>query len=293
MTETTVDRSLPAAVLPEGPARRSWGAAAVYRWELTKLAAQWWVWAILFGCFAGPFAFAVALRVQSTEPTDTLFGRWVHDTGFAIPLVVLGFAGQWAFPLLSCLVAGDMFSSENRHGTWKTILTRSRSRTDILVGKSLAAATYSVAVVLAVAVGSIVSGLLLIGHQPFVNLSGTLVPAGQATVLVALSWVTVLPPVLGFTAMGLLFSLVTRNSIAGVLGPAAVGVVMQMFAFVNGFDPVRHLLLTTPFDAWHGLLADQPYYGPLREGSLACAAYVVICMAAAYVVMRRRDFTEG
>jgi ABC-2 type transport system permease protein len=244
-------------------------------------------------CFLAPFAFALALKMQDTEPVDTLFGRWVHDSGFASPLVVLGFASQWGFPLLASLVAGDIFSSEDRYGTWKTILTRSRGRTEILIGKSLAAASYSVAVVVLAAAGSILSGVVLLGHQPLVNLSGTPVPAGRAAELVALSWATALPPVLGLTALGLFLSLITRNSVAGVLGSTVIGLLMQIYAFVDGPDVIRRLLLTTPFEAWHGFLVDKPFYGPIEEGVAVCGAYVVALMTAAYVTIGRRDFTEG
>ncbi|MGW3625043.1 ABC transporter permease subunit [Streptomyces sp. NPDC000880] len=287
--------ALPAAgpVRAASAARPLRGATVVYRWEIRKLTAQWWVRTSLAVYFLAPFAFAAALRMQDTLPSDTLFGRWVHDTGYAAPLVVLSFAGQYALPLLVCMVAGDIFASEDRHGTWKTVLTRSHSRTDILVGKSLTAATYTVATVVLTAVGSIASGMLVLGRQPLVSLSGSLVPSGRAAELVALSWATNLPPALGFTALGLLLSLVTRNSIAGALGPALIAGIMQMLSFVGGLGIVRHLLLTTPFDAWHGLLVAEPYYGPLWEGLLVCAGYIVIFMGAAYVVLRRRDFTEG
>jgi ABC-2 type transport system permease protein len=293
MTETMSTRSHDPAVSVVQPSRPRWGVGVVYRCELAKLTAQWWVKAILAVCFVAPFAFALAMRMQGTEPSDTLFGRWVHDTGFASPLVVLGFASEWGFPVLVCLVAGDIFSAEDRHGTWKTILTRSRSRTDILIGKSLAAASYSVAVVVLAAAGSLISGVVLIGNQPLINFSGTAVPAGQAVVLVLLSWATALPPVLGFTALSLFFSLITRNGVAGVLGSTVIGLLMEIYAYVSGPDLIRHLLLTTPFDAWHGLMVDKPFYGPLEQGLGVCAAYVVAFMAAAYITIRRRDFTEA
>ena len=37
------------------------------------------------------------------------------------------------------MVAGDIFSSEDHFGTWKTILTRSCSRGQLFAGKFLAA----------------------------------------------------------------------------------------------------------------------------------------------------------
>jgi hypothetical protein len=79
-------------------------------------------------CLVVPFLVAAAFEVQRAVPQDTLFGPCVHTSGFALPLVILGFSGQWAMPLLTAMVSGDIFSSEDHFGTWKTVLTRSRSR---------------------------------------------------------------------------------------------------------------------------------------------------------------------
>jgi ABC-2 type transport system permease protein len=265
----------------------------VYVWELEKLTAQLRVRIAAAACLAGPFMFAAALKAQDSVPSDTLFGRWVHFTGFATPLVVLTFVAQWALPLMIALVAGDIFAAEDHLGTWKTILTRSCGRTRLFWGKTLAAATYTIVVVLLLALGSLAAGVLVIGHQPLVTLSGTLVPAGHATGLVLAAWATVLLPALGFTALGVLFSIATRNGPAGIICPAVIGLLMQLYSFVNGADVVRHLLLTTPFFAWHGLLLRDPDYYPLQRGAVVCAVYAAGCLAAGWVLLRRRDFTEG
>jgi ABC-2 type transport system permease protein len=273
--------------------RRGGGVRTVYLWELEKLTAQWRIRAVAAVCLLAPFAFVLALKTQDTVPSDTLFGRWVHDTGYAIPLVVLGFAGQWAFPLLTCVVAGDIFASEDHHGTWQTILIRSRTRAQIFIGKVLAAATFTVVVVALAGAGSIAAGVLLVGHQPLVALDGTLVSSGRAAELATLSWLCVLPPALGFTALGVLFSIATRHSAAGVMGPVLLGLLMQLYAYVDALDVIRHALLTTPFDAWHGLMFATPYYGPLVEGCAVSAVYAVVCLVAGYLLLRRRDFTKG
>ena len=96
-------------------------------------------------CLLGPLLFGRRPAVSSTVPADTLFGRWVGDSGYAIPLVVLGFAGSWGFPLVVCLVAGDIFSAEDHYQTWASILTRSISRRGVFAGKVLATSTYAVA----------------------------------------------------------------------------------------------------------------------------------------------------
>jgi ABC-2 type transport system permease protein len=269
------------------------GAWVVYRWELIKLTRQVKAQVALGLCLLAPFLFVAALNAQSNVPQDTLFGRWVHDSGFSIPLVVLGFAGQWALPALTSVVAGDIFACEDRYGTWKTILTRSRGRSQIFAGKTLAAMTFSVAMTVLLALSSLAAGVLLVGRQPMIGLSGTLLAPGHAAVLVLASWATVLPPVLGFTALGLLLSVASRSSAVGVGGPVVIGLVMQLGSLVNAPGIVRALLLTTPFGAWHGLFTATPFYGPLEQGTVASVVYLVLCAGGAYALLRRRDITGG
>jgi ABC-2 type transport system permease protein len=68
---------------------------------------------------------------------------------------------------------------------------------------------------------------------------------------------------------------------------------MQLAGAVGGLDPGRQALLTTPFDAWHGLLAAPRFTGPLTQGLVVCAVWSLLTLAAAYVVLRRRDITGG
>lgn len=281
MTATTV--GLPAR------ARRGPGAGVVWREELRKLAAQRRVLLTIVLCVAVPFWAAAALALADLTPKDTLYGRWVQSSGYALPLVVLGFSGQWVLPLLTSLIAGDVFSSEDHHGTWPTLLTRSCSRRSIFLGKVLAAGTWSVLVVALLAVCTLLAGVVVIGAQPVVSLSGSLLPADALPGLVLAAWASALPPVLAFAAFGVLVSVATRSSVVGVLAPVAVAGVLQLLALLGGLGMVRTLLPTTPFAAWRGLLSEPVYLGPLVQGAAVSTAYAVACLAAAWAVFRRRD----
>ncbi len=68
---------------------------------------------------------------------------------------------------------------------------------------------------------------------------------------------------------------------------------MQLYSLLNGPDIIRVLLLSTPITAWHGLPSDHPYYGSLVQGALISAAYIAGCVSVGYLVLRRRDVTEG
>ncbi|HEY2672317.1 MAG TPA: ABC transporter permease [Rugosimonospora sp.] len=269
------------------------GLRRACRAEITKLAGQWRVRLAAALCVLAPFVLVIALKVQSTIPYDTLFGRWVHESGSSIPLVVLGFCGQWALPALTCLVSGDIFSSEDHFGTWPTILARSCTRRQLFVAKSLIAFGDATLNVVLLALSSTAAGLLLVGRQPLVDLSGTLMPVSHTIPLVLAAWASSIPPVLGFAAMSILISIATRNSPTGIGVPVAIGLGMQLASMANWPDVLRVALLSSSFNAWHGLLTGTPYYGPLVEDLIVSAVYFVFLLGAAYGLAARRDEIRG
>ena len=263
-----------------------------YGWEMEKLTAQFRTRLALGVAVLGPLVFAVGLTFATDVPADTLFGRWVGDSGFAVPLVVLSFAGAWVFPLMVCLVAGDIFSAEDHYRTWTMILTRSVSRRSVFGGKVLAAAVYSVVVVLLLTISSVLGGLLTVGHQPLVGLTGNLLPAGRAAVLVLSSWASVLPATLSFAALGVLVSVATRNSLAGILVPSIAGLVFQLLLLVGGpVDAARPFLPGASFVAWPGLFAEPAFPAPVWVGIAAATAYATTFLVLAWLLFRRRDVT--
>jgi ABC-2 type transport system permease protein len=278
-----------ATVEREGSIR---GLAVVWRLELTKLAGQIRVQAVASLCLVVPFLVVAAFKVQSAVPQDTLFGQWVHTSGFAVPLVILGFSGQWAMPMLTALVSGDIFSSEDHFGTWKTVLTRSRSRGQIFAGKLSAAVTYSLVMLVLLTASSIAAGRVM-GAQPLVGLSGQLVRGGHAESLVLASWATQLAPLLGFCALAVLLSVISRNSVVGIGGPVLIGLVMQLATLVSLPSSLRAALLATPFVSWHGIWVQPAYYGPLVQGLLVSAVWFAVCAGLAWTVFRYRSIAAS
>jgi len=257
--------------------------------ECAKVSAQAVARIALALSIAGPFAFAAAMRVQTSVPADTLFGRSVTESGFAIPLVILGFAALWAFPVLTSVVGGDLFSSEDRHGTWSSVLTRSCTRGEIFAGKVITALAFATVAVSVLAASSVAAGVIVVGQRPLVDLSGVLREPAEALTRVVLAWATALPPALGFTAMAVLASIATRSSAAGIGLPVVIGLAMQLCTLLDGPEAIRRLLLTASFGAWHGLLAEPPYYRPLIHGTIVSSAYVAVCLTLAYRLLQRRD----
>ncbi len=287
---TTVAPAAPAA---SSEPRLDQGVRLAYETELHKLMAQLTTRILILVCAIGPLAFAVTLKVQSGTPSDALFGVWVHSSGFAVSLVILGFAGSWGFPIVAGVLAGDLFSSEDRHGTWKTILTRSCTREDVFAGKLLAAGTFAVGLMLVLAAMSLIAGVVLVGPHALVNLSGVLTSPGRMLALTAVSWLVCLLPLLAYTSLAILFSLATRNGILGVLGPLLVALITQLLDLIGKGVIVHELLIGSAFDGWHGLFTSHPFFGQVFAGSLVSVVWIVACLTASWRIMRRRDFLTG
>ncbi len=276
-----------AAPVPSpAPARR------VIRWEMSKLAAQARARWTLLVCVLAPVLVVIVINGQQRPPKDSLFGRHIHESGFAVTLLVLGFAAQWILPLLTALVAGDIFASEDQHGTWKTVLTRSTSRSHLFWAKTVTALIFAVGVLLILAASTIISSILIVGHQPLTGLSGQDI-AGPAARLVMASWALSLAPLIGFTCLAILLSVRSRNPAVGIAAPVVIGMVMQLVGSLGSVEAVRPFLLTTAFETWHGLFAQDRFYAPLTTGLAVSAVWSVLALAVAYTTLRRRDITGG
>ncbi len=263
---------------------------SVYRVEARKLAAQLGTRALALVCLLGPFVFVGVLKLQSGSPADTLYGVWAHSSGFAVSIVILAFASAWGFPLMAGIVAGDLFSSEDRYGTWKTVLTRSRVRGEVFAGKVLAAFSFVIAMVALTAAASLIAGALIVGAHPLVNLSGTVFSPSHVLGLVIVAWLWCLIPALAFTALAVLLSVATRNGIMGVLGPGLATLVMQLLLLVGTGYIAHILLLGAAFNAWPPLLSAHPFFGPLLAGLAVSLVWGAACLAIAWEILRRRDF---
>ncbi len=261
----------------------------VYRWELRKLRSQKRTYIGLGAAVLIPVLFVTAVALRHGRPEDVAFGRYIHDTGLAIPLVLLLFGSVWMFPLITALVAGDIVAAEDHNGTLKTILTRSVERGEVFGGKAMATATYTIAALFLSGFVATSAGSLVSGFNPLVTLSGNTVSATKALGLVGASLLVYLIPILAIACIGLLLSTITRNSAAAVVGTLMVSLIIQLFAIVPGLGWLHPYLLSTQFDAWQGLLRTPTDWDPTIRSAWVCALYGIPSLVAAYVLFVRRD----
>ena len=284
---TTIAARLPIARRP--------GAFTVFRWELRKLIAQKRTYIGIGAALVVPLIFIVALAAEGGGggPDEIPFGSFVRETGLAVPLVCLSFGAIWLLPLITALVAGDIVSAEDQNGTLKTILTRSVERWHVFAGKLLAALVYTFAVLAGyVAIGLVVGGLAF-GFDPLTTLSGTQIGVGRALVLTGAGVLAYFIPLATIASIAMLFSTITHNSAAAVVGTLMVSILFQILGAISALEAIDPYLLSTQFNAWQGLLREPSDWEPVIRSAWVCALYALPALGVAFTTFLRRDVTGG
>jgi ABC-2 type transport system permease protein len=270
------------------------GVGTVYRWELFKLRYQKRTYLGLGAAAIVPILFVVAIHFRhNRHGGDFAFSSYLTKSGLAVPLVILLFGAIWMFPLITALVAGDIFASEDHNGTLKTVLTRSLERWQIFTGKWLAATTYAIVAIILSGTVAVIAGSIQSGFNPLQSLSGTIVSAPKGLELVYVSLLVYLIPIMTIVAIGLLLSTMTRNSAAAVVGTLMVSLLFQLLGILPGLGGLQPYLLSTQFNAWQGLLRTPIDWSPIVRAAWVCALYGIPSLVAAYLVFLRRDVAGG
>ena len=289
MTATTVEApGLVGLVGPVGPVALHRG----YRFELVKLLSQWRLRLMLLACLLAPALYTGVISRQTSLPVDAVYGRWMGQSGWAGSLVILVFMGSVVLPLLTSLVAGDVFAAEDRLGTWRHLLVAVRSPRVIFLSKALAALTVTMALFAALVVSSIAGGLLSIGSHPLPGLDGH--PMGSAALAraVLLAWLSIVPPTLAFSAVGLLGSVALGRSPLGLLAPVGLALVLEGVQLMPVPAALRVALPIHAFVSYRGLLTAPTQLESLRVGLVVSLTWAALATFLAYRLFVRRDFTD-
>jgi ABC-2 type transport system permease protein len=260
-----------------------------YRWELRKLAAQKRTYIGIGAAALLPVIFVTVMAFQKGGPYDVPLGHNLRHSGIVLALVVLTFASRFGAQLVTALVAGDIVATEDAGGTLKMIFTRSLTRSQILAGKTLATFTYVLALLAALLLTGLVSGLIAWGFNPVTDISHARISAARALGLTFAALGQFALPLIAVAAFGIFLSVATRNSAAAIVGTLVYALVQEALAGLVHLDFFRHYLLSSQFDGWHGLFQSPVYWTPIIRSLWVSAIFTGVSLAAALVVFLRRD----
>ena len=263
-----------------------------YRFEMVKLVSQWRLRVVFLGCLLAPAIYTAVVSRQTTLPADAVYGRLMNQSGWAGSLTILVFMGTLALPLLTSVVAGDIFAAEDRLGTWRHLLIAVRSPRRIFLAKTLAALTATLVLLASLALSSVVGGVLSVGAHPLPGLDGHQLSSGELAGTIALAWLSVVPPTLAFSAVGLLGSVALGRSPLGLLMPVAVALVLEGVQLLPIPVALRMALPINAFLSYRGLTTEPAQLSALWIGIAVSLAWTALATYLAYRIFTRRDFTN-
>jgi len=267
----------------------------VYRWELRKLLAHIRTYVGLALVVVLPLFFVIFQNVHHRHDhgAGSIFAGEITQSGLATPVLMLLFLSAFLLPVVAALVAGDIVANEDGNGTLKTILTRSVDRGQVFAAKALAAMTYAAIAVFVSAAVATGAGVASWGFHSLRTLSGTIVSAPEALLLVIAANAVYLIPLFAVASIGVMLSTVARNSAAAVVGTIGLVILLFIVAEIPGLEGIRPYLLTEQFQSWQGLLRTPTDWGPIWHSAWVCALYAGPALFAGYLVFLRRDVAGG
>jgi ABC-2 type transport system permease protein len=196
-------------------------------------------------------------------------------------------------PLLITLVAGDLLAGEATSGTYRLLLVRPASRTQIAVAKYIAGLIYVFLLVAWLAVLTLGIGLLIHG-------TGDMLVVGQK--------ITILPEVdvpwrfwaafgLAFIAMWTvytityMFSAIVENAIGPIFSTMAIIIVFSIIGVLGiGFlEDISPYLFTTHMVSWRLLFELDVDYSLVWESIAVLMAHTLIIATGTVLYFKRKD----
>jgi ABC-2 type transport system permease protein len=158
-------------------------------------------------------------------------------------------------PLLIALIAADMISGEANMGTLRLLLTKPISRTEFILSKFIAAAIYTLTLLVWLAILSLFVSMLIFGTDDMLILKNYyLVQLAEndvfwryifAFLFAALAMTTV-------AALGFFLSLFAENSIGPIVATMSVIIVATILSTMSIplFDTIKPYIFTTHMVTW-------------------------------------------
>ena len=230
----------------------------------------------------------------------------VLSSGQLYPAAALAIVLPVFLPIAVAVSGGDAIAGEASSGMLRYLLTRPVGRGRLLTAKLVAVIVYVLTAVVAIAVTSYITGILLFGIKPVVaspsgitasnlaatSLSGSgITPIGLVLrTLGAVGFISV--SMLGVAAIALFLSTLTDSSLGAALGALAALVTSQVLITLNSASAIAPYLPTRYWLSWIDFFREPILWRSIERGLAVQVVYVVIFVAAAWAHFATKDVTS-
>ncbi|MCP2262631.1 ABC-2 type transport system permease protein [Streptoalloteichus tenebrarius] len=213
----------------------------------------------------------------------------VAGNGLVLPVAALSITMVLLMPLVVSMAAADALAGEAAHGTLRGLLLAPVGRVRLVMVKAVGVLVVAVLAAGLVAVTGWLTGMVLIGGDGLVTLSGTTVPLGTATLRVALvaGWVAAQMAAVG--AVALAISAATDHPLVVMAASMAGLILFGVLRSLSALDWLHPVLLTEGWISVADVLRDPMPTEGLLTGLLRAGCYVLIGLSVAVARTATRE----
>lgn len=197
-------------------------------------------------------------------------------------------------PFLIALVTGDLLAGEATAGTYRLLLVRPVSRTQVITAKFLAGILYTCLLILWLAFLSLIVGIIIFGTGELLVFGGDGIVIFEKSDIL---WRFLLA--YGFAALGMsviatlafLFSSLVENSIGPIVTTMAVIIVFLIISNIqiDFFQTIKPYLFTNYILSWR-LFFDSPLdASEIIKAVSILFAHIVVLFSITLLVFKRKD----
>lgn len=243
-----------------------------------------------------PVVAAIALSVATASPPTGENGEviegiaaLVSNNGLILPVFVLMLSLTMWLPLMGAMWSADALAGEASTGGLRSLLLAPVGRLRLLAVKAFGVAVLSFLAVALVAVVGIVAGLLILGGDGMLTMSGNTLPFWPSLGRIALLTVLVTVQVWAVAAVALAISACTEHPLVVMAATLGGIIVFSILGNISTLDWLHPFLLT---DAWTSLgdvVRDPMPTDGMTTAVLRAVCYMVIGYSLALARMSTKD----
>jgi ABC-2 type transport system permease protein len=223
---------------------------------------------------------------QDFELLGNLFNGWFVAHSMMNSLWV-------QIPLLISFVAGDQLAGEATSGTYRLILIRPASRTQILLAKYATTVLYTILFVSFLGALSAGLALFLLGGGDLIVITRSILVLPQsevawrfimAYILAAWSMITI-------ASIAFFFSSFVENAVGPIVATMGVQIVFLIVVTIPSdlFERIRPYLYTSYSNAWQKMFVSTIQWADIGTAVFVLGAYSLGMLAASWIIFVRRD----
>jgi ABC-2 type transport system permease protein len=213
----------------------------------------------------------------------------VSENGMLLPIFVLLMALTMLLPLIGSMWSADALAGESSTGGLRNLLLAPVGRMRLLAIKAFGVATLCLVAVTIMSVVSVLAGMLLLGGDGMVTISGTTLSFLPSLGRVALLAILATIQMWAVAAVALAISTCTDHPLVVLAASTGGIIVFSVLGQITSLDWLHPVLITEGWPDLADIARDPMPTDALTEGVLRAACYIVIGYSLALARMITRD----